>query len=143
MHNYHSRTMKTSLSMQIAELQVGCTTLSSTRRPCSLPVSDLSRPTRVGPGYGFQYAHGLVLPALLTSGPTPLRLLQRNPAKLVDNAFEDIIVDYRIRDYCRALRVETSAATKLLNASQVGGYTGAIGWDTPSATSMVQLCGSF
>ncbi|KAL4922432.1 hypothetical protein BDW62DRAFT_197106 [Aspergillus aurantiobrunneus] len=89
-------------------------------------------------GYGFQYAHGLVLPAFLTGGQTPLHLLQYIPAKLVDNP-KGTIFDYRIQDYYLAPRIEISApATKKLYAYQVEGYTEATtGWGAlvPSAQS--------
>lgn len=62
-------------------------------------------------GYGFQYAHGTVLPAFLAAGPTPLHLLQYIPAKLDIDA-EDILFDCQFQDYYSAPRVEVLAGTR-------------------------------
>ncbi|EAW09026.1 uncharacterized protein ACLA_077730 [Aspergillus clavatus NRRL 1] len=82
-------------------------------------------------GYGFQYAHGLVLPAFLSGGPTPLHLLQYIPAKLVDNAPKGVIFDYRIEDYYLAPRVEIPAGIEKTLAFQAAGYPEANGWGNP------------
>ncbi|KAJ5156848.1 hypothetical protein N7492_009651 [Penicillium capsulatum] len=63
-------------------------------------------------GYGFQYAHGTVLPAFLAGGPTPLHLLQYIPAKL-DTKVTDILFDYQFQDYYSAARVEIALGTQL------------------------------
>ncbi|KAJ5593831.1 uncharacterized protein N7459_000039 [Penicillium hispanicum] len=62
-------------------------------------------------GYGFQYAHGTVLPAFLSGGPTPLHLLQYIPAKLDPNA-TDTLFDYQFQDYYSAPRGEIPAGTQ-------------------------------
>lgn len=94
----------------------------------------LSRSSRtspkVSPGYGFQYAHGLVLPAFLAGGPTPFHLLQYIPARLVDDAPEGVIFDYRIQDYYLAPRVEIPAGTKT-SVLQSAGYPVANDCGTP------------
>lgn len=56
-----------------------------------------------GAGYGFQYAHGTVLPAFLAGGPTPLHLLQYLPAK-VDGSATHVHFEYRFQDYYSAPR---------------------------------------
>ncbi|KAJ5083044.1 hypothetical protein N7532_012087 [Penicillium argentinense] len=56
-------------------------------------------------GYGFQYAHGTVLPAFLSGGPTPLHLLQYVPVR-IDHTKTDIVFDYRFEDYYAARRTE-------------------------------------
>lgn len=62
-------------------------------------------------GYGFQYAHGTVLPAFLAAGPTPLHLLQYIPAKLNPDA-TDTLFDCQFQDYYSAPRVEIPAGTQ-------------------------------
>ncbi|KAL2823288.1 hypothetical protein BDW59DRAFT_180748 [Aspergillus cavernicola] len=59
-------------------------------------------------GYGFQYAHGLVIPALFTDGPAPLHLLQYVPAR-VDPDREDLLLEYEFPEYYAAPRVEIPA----------------------------------
>ncbi|GIJ86350.1 hypothetical protein Asppvi_005238 [Aspergillus pseudoviridinutans] len=82
---------------------------------------------KANPGYGFQYAHGLVLPAFLAGGPTPFHLLQYLPAKLVHDA-TDVIFDYRIQDYYLAPRVEIPAGTEETPAyAAANGGTAALG----------------
>ncbi|KAL4783846.1 hypothetical protein BJX76DRAFT_348296 [Aspergillus varians] len=51
-------------------------------------------------GYGFQYAHGLVLPAFL-SGSSSIHLLRYHPAKL-DDSSADLLLDYEHREYVNA-----------------------------------------
>ncbi|KAA8652886.1 uncharacterized protein ATNIH1004_001795 [Aspergillus tanneri] len=88
--------------------------------------------SQVSAGYGFQYAHGLVLPAFLTGGPTPFHLLQYIPAKLVDGTTKDVIFDYRIKDYYLAPRVEIPAGTEKTPTLQSAGYPETNGWGTPT-----------
>ncbi|KAJ5087090.1 hypothetical protein NUU61_008397 [Penicillium alfredii] len=59
-------------------------------------------------GYGFQYAHGTILPAFLSGGPTPLHLLQYFPTK-VDSTVTDILFANRFEDYYSAPRNEIPA----------------------------------
>ncbi|CAI7667904.1 unnamed protein product [Penicillium pancosmium] len=56
-------------------------------------------------GYGFQYAKGIILPAFLAGGPTPLHLLQYVPVR-VDEAAMDAVFDYQFDDYYSAPRAE-------------------------------------
>ncbi|RHZ56430.1 uncharacterized protein CDV56_108164 [Aspergillus thermomutatus] len=98
--------------------------------PGLLSRSSLTSP-KASPGYGFQYAHGLVLPAFLAGGPTPFHLLQYLPAKLVDDAPTDVVFDYRIQDYYLAPRVEIPAGTEKSPAAGMG-YPLANGWGTPA-----------
>jgi hypothetical protein len=58
-----------------------------------------------GAGYGFQYAHGTVLPAFLAGGPTPLHLLQYLPAK-IDESQTDVSFEYKFQDYYSVPRGE-------------------------------------
>ena len=74
------------------------------------------------PGYGFQYAHGVVLPAFLAGGPTPFHLLQYIPARLVDNASHSVIFDYRIQDYYLAPRVEIPVGTDKSSTTESDKY---------------------
>ncbi|BCS19524.1 uncharacterized protein APUU_12352S [Aspergillus puulaauensis] len=67
-------------------------------------------------GYGFQYAHGLVLPAVLAGGDTPFHLLQYIPARLVEVSTDDIVFDYKMQDYYLAPRVEISAGVAAAQA---------------------------
>ncbi|KAF4161202.1 hypothetical protein CNMCM6936_003589 [Aspergillus lentulus] len=99
--------------------------------PGLLSGSSLTAP-KASPGYGFQYAQGLVLPAFLSGGPTPFHLLQYIPAKLVDDPPEDIVFDYRIQDYYVAPRIEIPAGTEKPPAVQSAGYPEANGWGTPT-----------
>lgn len=66
--------------------------------------------SNAGAGYGFQYAHGTVLPAFLAGGPTPLHLLQYLPAKIDESATE-FSFDYKYQDYYSAPRGEISTGT--------------------------------
>ncbi|KAJ5606619.1 hypothetical protein N7510_009400 [Penicillium lagena] len=59
-------------------------------------------------GYGFQYAHGTVLPAFLAGGSTSLHLLQYIPAR-IEPSTTDILFDYRFEDYYSAPRHEIPA----------------------------------
>lgn len=54
-------------------------------------------------GYGFQYAHGTILPAVLSGGDTPFHLLVYVPAKL-DPSQNNILFDYEFSDYYTAPR---------------------------------------
>lgn len=57
-------------------------------------------------GYGFQYPHGLVLPAFLAGSSSP-RLLYYYPAHLgSEDAASDISFDYEYQDYYSAPRAE-------------------------------------
>ncbi|WEW56948.1 hypothetical protein PRK78_002407 [Emydomyces testavorans] len=56
-------------------------------------------------GYGFQYSHGVVLPALFGGNSNSLHLLQYVPVKLA-SAETDVLFDYRHTDYYAAPRVE-------------------------------------
>lgn len=57
-------------------------------------------------GYGFQYAHGLVLPAFLAGSSSP-RLLYYCPAHLdFESSVSDILFDYKYPDYYSAPRAE-------------------------------------
>lgn len=96
----------------------------------ALLASNLLSRSRASPGYGFQCAYGLVLPAFLAGGPTPLHLLQYIPAQLVHDAPKGAIFDYRIQDYYLAPRVEIPAGSeKTLQPST--GYPVANGWGSP------------
>ncbi|KAL3462225.1 hypothetical protein BJX64DRAFT_288556 [Aspergillus heterothallicus] len=53
-------------------------------------------------GYGFQYAHGLVLPAFL-SGSNSIHLLRYHPARLDDSSV-DLLLDYEHKEYVNAPR---------------------------------------
>jgi len=53
-------------------------------------------------GYGFQYAHGLVLPAFL-SGSSSIHLLRYHPARL-DDSTVDLLLDYEHKEYINAPR---------------------------------------
>jgi hypothetical protein len=53
-------------------------------------------------GYGFQYAHGLVLPAFL-SGSNSIHLLRYHPARLDDSSV-DLLLDYEHTEYINAPR---------------------------------------
>lgn len=66
---------------------------------------------KTGPalGYGFQYAHGVVLPAVLAGGETPLHLLRYLPTRLVQDTVKDVVFDYRISDYYEAPRIQVPA----------------------------------
>lgn len=57
-------------------------------------------------GYGFQYAHGQVLPAFLAGSSSP-RLLYYCPAHLgSESAMPDILFDYEYQDYYSSPRAE-------------------------------------
>jgi hypothetical protein len=58
-------------------------------------------------GYGFQYAHGTVLPAFLAGGPTSLHLLQYLPTK-IDETTTEVSFEYKFQDYYSAHRGEIS-----------------------------------
>ncbi|OJI95793.1 hypothetical protein ASPVEDRAFT_35115 [Aspergillus versicolor CBS 583.65] len=75
-----------------------------------LAPSILAQNSRTTSGYGFQYAHGLVLPAVLAGGETPFHLLQYIAARLVEDATNDILFDYEMQDYYSARRMEISGA---------------------------------
>jgi hypothetical protein len=63
-------------------------------------------------GYGFQYEHGTVLPAVLNGGKTHLHLLEYIPAKL-DPSQKEILFDYQFTDYYTAPRPEIPAGTQM------------------------------
>ena len=62
-------------------------------------------------GYGFQYAYGVVLPAVLAGGETSLHLLRYLPTRLVQDTAKDVVFDYRIKDYYLEPRVEVPAGS--------------------------------
>ncbi|CAL5874265.1 uncharacterized protein PFLUO_LOCUS8553 [Penicillium psychrofluorescens] len=66
-------------------------------------------------GYGFQYAHGAVLPAFLAGGSTSLHLLHYIPA-IIEPSTTDILFDYQFDDYYSAPRLEIPAGMPV-NAS--------------------------
>ncbi|KAL4815744.1 hypothetical protein BDW67DRAFT_185466 [Aspergillus spinulosporus] len=74
-------------------------------------------------GYGFQYMHGLIIPALFmdpTEEDTPLHLLQYIPAH-VDPSYEEITFDYEYADYYSAPKLEIpsgSVKSSLATVSQ-------------------------
>ncbi|KAJ5814538.1 hypothetical protein N7474_006315 [Penicillium riverlandense] len=59
-------------------------------------------------GYGFQYAHGTVLPSFLAGGATSLHLLQYIPA-IIEPSTTDILFDYQFEDYYSAPLLEIPA----------------------------------
>ncbi|KAJ5816320.1 hypothetical protein N7447_008553 [Penicillium robsamsonii] len=63
-------------------------------------------------GYGFQYEHGTILPAVLSGGDTHFHLLQYIPAKL-DPSQKDILFDYEFPDYYTAPRPEISPGSEV------------------------------
>jgi hypothetical protein len=63
-------------------------------------------------GYGFQYEHGTVLPAVLSGGETHLHLLEYLPAKL-DPSQTIILFDYQFSDYYVAPRPEIPAGSNV------------------------------
>lgn len=65
-------------------------------------------------GYGFQYAHGHVLPAFLAGSSSP-RLLFYCPAHLdCESATSDILFDYEYQDYYSSPRAEIPEPTTTL-----------------------------
>ncbi|KAE8148718.1 hypothetical protein BDV25DRAFT_130994 [Aspergillus avenaceus] len=82
-------------------------------------------------GYGFQYSHGLVLPAFLAGGPTPFHLLQYIPAKVVEDTPEGVIFDYRVQEYYLAPRIEIPTGVEVTTASK-SACPEANGWGTPA-----------
>lgn len=76
----------------------------------ALLAPDLPR-TQTG-GYGFQYEHGTILPAVLSGGETPFHLLEYVPAKL-DPSQKNILFDYEFSDYYTAPRPEIPAGTQV------------------------------
>ncbi|KAI9845001.1 MAG: hypothetical protein M1837_005145 [Sclerophora amabilis] len=60
-------------------------------------------------GYGFQYGHGLVLPAFL-AGSSSFRLLHYFPVEVVTMA-KEVLFDYELQDYYGAPRTEVSQPT--------------------------------
>ncbi|KAF2647679.1 hypothetical protein K491DRAFT_685322 [Lophiostoma macrostomum CBS 122681] len=69
-----------------------------------------SLPRTTTGGYGFQYEHGTILPAVLSGGETHLHLLEYIPAKL-DASQERILFDYEFADYYVAPRPEIPAGS--------------------------------
>ncbi|EEP78116.1 conserved hypothetical protein [Uncinocarpus reesii 1704] len=66
-------------------------------------------------GYGFQYSHGVVLPALFGGNSDCLHLLQYMPLRL-DSIKTDILFEYRHTDYYVADRAEIPTGTKAVDA---------------------------
>ena len=64
-------------------------------------------------GYGFQYAHGMVVPAFLLRGSS-LHLLHYIPAKL-DLDTTDVLFDYEHEDYYSAPRADVPKEVETLN----------------------------
>ncbi|KAB8226888.1 uncharacterized protein BDW43DRAFT_29930 [Aspergillus alliaceus] len=62
-------------------------------------------PTTKTGGYGFQYKHGLIIPAVLAGGAIPYHLLRYVPSK-IDPSTPEILFDYQFPDYYEAPRVE-------------------------------------
>ncbi|KAI9803143.1 MAG: hypothetical protein M1833_001214 [Piccolia ochrophora] len=67
----------------------------------------LTAPNLPRGGYGFQYAHGLILPAFL-SGSSSLHLLRYHPARM-DKSKTDLLFDYEHKDYYTAPRSDISS----------------------------------
>ena len=63
-------------------------------------------------GYGFQYEHGSILPAILSDDGTPFHLLEYVPAKL-DPSQKNILFDYEFSDYYTAPRPEIPAGSQV------------------------------
>ncbi|KAI9680230.1 MAG: hypothetical protein M1822_007229 [Bathelium mastoideum] len=63
-------------------------------------------------GYGFQYEHGSILPAVLSGGDTHFHLLEYVPSKL-DPSQENILFDYQFSDYYTAPRPEIPAGSQV------------------------------
>ncbi|KAL4914845.1 hypothetical protein BDW62DRAFT_219789 [Aspergillus aurantiobrunneus] len=66
-------------------------------------------------GYGFQYAHGIVIPALFTDGPTPLHLLHYIPAQ-VDPSQAEVLFDYEFLEHDAAPREEIAPGIPVYGA---------------------------
>ncbi|KAL3473725.1 hypothetical protein BJX99DRAFT_272138 [Aspergillus californicus] len=67
-------------------------------------------PRTVTGGYGFQYAHGMVIPAVFGEGDTPFHLLQYVPAK-VDVTRDEVLFEYEFPEYYAAPRIEIPEGT--------------------------------
>ncbi|KAJ5167596.1 uncharacterized protein N7482_003190 [Penicillium canariense] len=63
-------------------------------------------------GYGFQYEHGSILPAVLSGGETHFHLVEYVPAKL-DPSQKNILFDYEFSDYYTAPRREIPAGSQV------------------------------
>ncbi|KAJ5856679.1 uncharacterized protein N7529_010623 [Penicillium soppii] len=63
-------------------------------------------------GYGFQYEHGSVLPAVLNGGDTYFHLLEYIPARL-DPSQNTVLFDYEFSDYYSAPRAEIPAGNQV------------------------------
>jgi hypothetical protein len=67
-------------------------------------------------GYGFQYASGLVIPAVFVDGTRPLHLLQYIPAQ-VDLARDEVLFEYEFQDYYDAPKIEIPVGNVLPSSS--------------------------
>ncbi|QMW46670.1 hypothetical protein G4B11_010125 [Aspergillus flavus] len=65
-------------------------------------------PVTMTGGYGFQYTHGLILPAILAGGVVPYHLLRYVPSKMDSSAVE-VLFDYHFPDYHEAPRGDIPA----------------------------------
>lgn len=63
-------------------------------------------------GYGFQYEHGSILPAVLRGGETHYHLLEYIPAKF-DPSQKNILFDYQFSDYYAAPRPDIPAGSQV------------------------------
>ncbi|KAF1960656.1 hypothetical protein CC80DRAFT_513468 [Byssothecium circinans] len=63
-------------------------------------------------GYGFQYEHGSILPAVLSGGETPFHLLYYVHTKF-DPSQKNILFDYQFSDYYTAPRPEIPAGSEV------------------------------
>jgi hypothetical protein len=87
--------------------------------------------TKTG-GYGFQYAHGLILPAVLAGGAIPYHLLRYVPSK-IDPSTPEMLFDYQFSDYYEAPRVEIPAG-QITHSTEYP-------TDLPTKTVQVQTAG--
>ncbi|KAJ5520036.1 hypothetical protein N7463_000489 [Penicillium fimorum] len=63
-------------------------------------------------GYGFQYEHGTILPAVLSGGDTHFHLLEYVPTQL-DPSQKNILFDYEFSDYYTAPRPEIAPGSEM------------------------------
>ncbi|KAI9753504.1 MAG: hypothetical protein M4579_005136 [Chaenotheca gracillima] len=75
-------------------------------------------------GYGFQYEHGVILPAFLAGSPS-LRLLHYFPVE-VDATAKEVLFDYEFQDYYGAPRTEVSPRSGVLQENT---------WDAAALTA--------
>lgn len=82
--------------------------------------------------YGFQYQHGVVLPALVTGGGS--RGLLRYIPAVLDRAEEQAVFQYELRDYYIADRTEIPTPEKLTSGDQSEGTSARNGTTDLQAT---------